>query len=67
MMQLQPQEENEYKDDMMVMWEKRCADGDPIALSMTSYQFQVWRRGILKSQSAEWYSLMTVRQPPEKK
>ena len=67
MMQLEPQEENEYKDDVMVMWEKRCADGDPTALSMTSYQFQVWMRGILKSKSPEWLSLMTVRQPPEKK
>ena len=67
MMQVKPQEENEHKDEMMVMWEKRCSDGDPIALSMTSYQLKVWRRGIFNGQSPEWYSLMNVRQPPEKK
>ena len=63
-MHLQPLEWWEYEDSINREYMQRRACGDRTALKMSMYEFQVWKRAVLRSNMPEWYHLANIDMPP---
>lgn len=63
-MQLQPQEWYEYEDDINREYKQRRACGERVAMKMTMYEFQCWKRGVLRSCMPEWYHINNIISMP---